>query len=1097
MTALYAELHSHDYYSLLDGSPTPEEYMVRAKDVGITHLAQTNHGTLSGLRHHQRAAEAAGIIPILGVEAYISPTDMFDRRSKAKREDGTDIYNHVILLAMNETGLTTMSRLNEKAWVEGFYSKARMDTELLLSDNEGLIVLSGCLNGLIPKAIERGDLKYANEVAKQYRAALGDRFYIEVQGHNPPEMNRALLEIADRHKIKAVATSDCHYTKPENLWFEEAMLILSTNPKRIPEPEMSKMEKMDVLERMNYLYPERKMTFQEIEIYLRGYEDQRTLFARQNIERTDILSNTMEIANRIGEYPYHSGLDLLPRPDRPADELLREKAFAGLRKRGLDRDAKAIERLEYELGIIHEKEFDVYFIVVEDLVTWAKAEGIRVGPGRGSGAGSLLLYCLYVTEVNPLEWGLIFERFIDPSRDDFPDVDLDFPDTERGRVKRYLIQKYDYVASIATFPTFKGKSAVRSAAKVMGVPIADVEKALKNNDGPPEEDYLDFFEDTVQGKAFIQRHHETVELARFLTGRLRTMGMHPAAVVLSREPLSKYMPIQTGIDPNDKSGPRVEYIALDMGEAEAVGAIKMDILGLKNLRVIDETLKLIEERHGKVIDPLEIPLDDIKTYRMLAAGKTLAVFQCEGPAFTKWIKETKCDTFMDIVNGTAISRPGAMDTVGKEYKKALLGETMVNYPNSIIHNITSKTLGFVVFQEQVMQMVTDLAGMSSADANKIRRIIAKKKDAAELERYRDEFVEGASKYISVKAAQKLWSDFEKHAGYSFNLSHAVAYSFISYWTAWLKANYPLEYMASAIAAEDDRDTLTNYLLEARRMQLQIFTPHAEYSEAKASIQNNGIMLGLVDVKNIAAKSAESIIANRPYGSYEKFMEVTAARGTGVNSRAANSLDLIGGLRYDDHPLRGDERDHFYEYLGIPVMPKDELPFRARSKIRPISDFEESTTFVVSGLVRGITKGPTWARASILDESGAAEVFVDKNTQIEEGKMYVMLISSNSVMKYLAIEDVKTSNSSLALYLRDELPLPSEGCERILGFRSRYTKKGDKMGTVAFMTETGELYSALVFPRQYKGALARLIEGREVRMRVAETHDGAYFVDGFE
>lgn len=1093
----YAELHSHDFYSLLDGSPTPEEYMERANEIGITHLAQTNHGTLSGLRHHQRAAKAAGIVPILGVEAYISPTDMFDRRSKAKREDGTDIYNHVILLAMDETGLTTMSRLQEKAWVEGFYNKPRMDTELLLGDSEGLIVLSGCLNGLIPKAIERGDLIYANHIAMQYKEALGDRFYIEVQGHNPPEMNEALLRIADTHDIKAVATSDCHYTKPENLWFEEAMLILSTNPKRISEPEMSKMEKMDVLERFNYLYPERKMTFQEIEIYLRGYEDQRALFERQGIERTDILSNTMEIANRIGEYPYHTGLDLLPRPERPADELLREKVYDGLRKRGLADNPLALERIEYELGIIHEKEFDVYFIVVEDLVNWAKSQGIRVGPGRGSGAGSLVLYCLYVTEVNPLDWGLIFERFIDASRDDYPDVDLDFPDTERGRIKRYLIEKYDHVASIATFPTFKGKSSIRSAAKALGVPIADVEKALKSNDGPPEEDYMDFFEDTSQGKEFIQKHPETFELAKFLSGRLRTTGMHPAAVVLSREPLSRYMPIQTGIDPNDRSGPRVEYIALDMGEVESVGGIKIDILGLKNLRVIDDTVKLIKDRTGKDIDMLRVPLDDIKTYNMLATGKTLAVFQCEGPAFTKWIKETKCDNFMDIVNGTAISRPGAMDTVGKEYKKALLGEATVHYPNSIIHNITSETLGFVVFQEQVMRMVTDLAGMSPSDANKIRRIIAKKKDKAELERYREEFVAGASRHISKKASEKLWSDFEKHAGYSFNLSHAVAYSLISYWTAWLKANYPLEYMTSAIAAEDDRDTLTNYLLEARRMQLKVYTPHVEHSDEKASIYEDGIMLGLVDVKNIAKKSAESLIAHRPYGSFRRFTDVVMQKGTGVNSRAANSLDAIGGLRYDDHPLTGNERDNFYEYLGIPVMPKTDLPYSVRSKIRPIADYEESTTFVVSGLVRGIKRGPTWARASILDESGTADVFVDKNTQIQEGKMYVMLIATNSVMKYIPIEDFHDSNSSLAQYLRDELPLPQEDCERVLGFRSRFTKKGDKMGTVAFMTETGELYSALVFPRQYKGALARLIEGREVKMRVAETKDGAYFVDGFE
>lgn len=1093
----YIECHLHDTYSTLDGAPFPEEYMARAKELGLTHLAQTNHGTLTGHRHFQRAAKEAGITPILGVEAYISATDMYDKRSKAKREDGTDVYNHIILLATGETGLETMSRLSEKAWVDGFYNKPRIDTDLLLSDNDGLIVLSGCLNSLVCKAIERGDMMYANSIVRQYRDALGDRFYIEVQGHNPPEMNEALLSLADRHGVKPVATSDCHYARPEDLWFEEAMLILSTKPKRISDPEMDKMEKMDVLERFNYLYPDRKMTFQEIEIYLRGYEDQRTLFSKQGIDRTDIFENTVEIGSRIGDYPYYEGLDLLPRPDRPADVLLREKVYAGLESRGLSGIKAYKDRVERELEVIHAKEFDVYFLVVEDLVSWAKSQGIPVGPGRGSGAGSLVNYCLGITDVDPIKYGLIFSRFIDAERDDMPDIDIDFSDADRGRVKRYAASKYDHVASIATLPVFKGKSAVRSAASALGVPISDVERALKGNEGPPDENYLDYFEDTAQGKAFISKHPEVMDLSRFLYGRLRTIGMHPAGIVISREPLSKYMPIQTGIDPNDKAGPRVDYIALDMEEVANVGGIKIDILGLKNLRVVDETLKLIKERHGKDIKLNSLPLDDKRTYKMLAQGKTLGVFQCEGPTFTQWIKSTKCDNFMDIVNGTAISRPGALETVGPDYRLALLGETQVNYPNSIIYDITKDTLGFVVYQEQVMRMMTDLAGMSSGDANKVRKIIGKKRDKAEFEEYREKFIEGASRHISKKEASKLWKDFEHHAGYSFNLSHAVAYSYISYWTAWLKANYPLEYMSSLIAAEDDADKVTNYLMEARRMQIKIWTPHVNYSDVKSSIQDGGIRLGLENVKYVARKSAENIVNRRPFESYEHFLEVSGTKGSGINSRIVAALDKIGGARFEDHPLRGDERDYFYEYLGIPVMPDGELPPSAKSKIRPLVEYEESTTFVVSAMVRKIERKPTWARASIIDETGSAEVFVNKDTQIEEGRMYVMLISGNSLMRYFPVENFDEDSSLLSEYLRGNVEPPAEGNEKVFAFRTRRTKKGDKMGTVSFMDDTGSLYSALVFPRQYNSALPRLIEGREVRMRVGETKDGAYFVDGFE
>lgn len=477
----YTELHLHDYYSTLDGLNSPEEYMVRAKELGMTHLAQTNHGTLGGHREFQRAAAGAGITPILGLEAYISPTDRFDRRAATKREDGTSVYNHIILLARDEAGLRTLNRLSQQAWEEGFYSKPRIDRELLFGDNEGLIVLSGCLSGMVTKALEAGDRDRALSIASEFKEALGDRFYIEVQGHNPEHLNLGLLDVADTLGIKPVATSDCHYARKEDLWLEEAMLILSTGPKKNHGFNLAEAKKKDILDRLEYLYPERKMTFVEFEIFLRDRETNLELFEKQGIVREDIYSNTMEIASRIGDYPYYSGLDLLPNPDNDdPDRALRIKAVSALKKMGLYDNPVYRARIEEELDIIIAKGFSSYILVVEDIMSWARSRGIPVGPGRGSAAGSLICYALGITSVDPIEYGLLFFRFIDPARDDLPDVDMDFGDRRRPEVKEYVRQKYGHAASIATFNTFGGKSSLKDAARVLGIPLADVNRATKN-----------------------------------------------------------------------------------------------------------------------------------------------------------------------------------------------------------------------------------------------------------------------------------------------------------------------------------------------------------------------------------------------------------------------------------------------------------------------------------------------------------------------------------------------------------------------------------------------------------------------------------------
>lgn len=412
----YLELHCHDHYSALDGLNTPAEYMKRASELGMTHLAQTNHETLAGHREFQRAAKDAGIIPILGLEGYITD-DRFDRRSTASRQDGTSVYSHIIILAKNENGLRNLNKLNERAFAEGFYYKARMDFDLLEEYAEDLILTSACMGGLLSKALQNGDPAKAEEYARRLAEIAPDRFYVELQGHNPPELNHGLLEIADKLGLPVIATSDCHYARKEDLWIEEAMLILSTNPKPLPKNlfDLDKARKMDFLDRYNYMYPDRNMTFQDIEIFLHTAQEHREAFAKQGIEREDLFQNTVKIAQSIGEYPYYEGLDLLPEPKGiDPNKLLRKKYREGMDKRGLSNIKKYESRGEMELSVIEDKGFSSYITIVADIIQWAKRKGIKVGPGRGSGAGSLVNYVLEITDIDPIENGLIFERFIDP-----------------------------------------------------------------------------------------------------------------------------------------------------------------------------------------------------------------------------------------------------------------------------------------------------------------------------------------------------------------------------------------------------------------------------------------------------------------------------------------------------------------------------------------------------------------------------------------------------------------------------------------------------------------------------------------------------------
>jgi DNA polymerase-3 subunit alpha len=1091
------ELHLHDHYSVLDGLNTPAEYMVRAKELGMTHLAQTNHGTLAGHREFQEEAKKAGITPILGLEAYISETDRFDRRGKAKRQDGTNIYNHIILLAQNETGLKTLNRLSQKAWEEGFYYKPRMDRELLFSDNDGIIVLSGCLSGMIAKKLDAGEYQDALAIAQEFKDNLGDRFFIEVQGHNPIKINEGLLQIADELKISPVATSDCHYARKEDLWLEEAMLILSTSPKPNFKADITKSKAMDIYDRLNYLYPDRTMSFQEFEIFLRDRESHQELFHKQSIMREDIYDNTDLIAERIGDYPYYQGLDLLPSPTNSLDPdaVLRSKALHGAKQRGIDKDPVKMERLDYELQVISDKNYSSYMLVIADIMQWCRSKKIRVGPGRGSAAGSMVSYCMYITDIDPVDHNLLFFRFIDPARDDYPDVDIDIEDRRRPEVKDYVAEKYGHAAAIATFTIMGGKSAIKDAGRVFRIPAKEVNAATKNNDAPPGVDYFDFFEKSSQAKEFNKKHPEVLDLARRLSGRISRMGIHASGIVLSKEPLANFAPIETAVDPARPDSPRIPYVALDMNQCADLGLIKMDFLGLKAMTIIDDAIELISQRTGRVIDLYSIDKEDPAVYKMLSEGYTNGVFQCSAKPYTNLlITMGGVKNFAELAASNALIRPGAMNTIGAEYIKRKNGQKGYTYIHKDTDWFMKDTYHCVMYQEQVMLMMTELAGMSMSDANKVRKIIGKKKDKSELEPFREAFVRGASEKVRESVAEKLWEDFSAHADYSFNKSHADAYSMVSYWTAWLKVNYPLEFIAAALYSEKDDDAFTDTLIEARRLGIKVLLPHVEKSRLKTTIEGDAIRLGLQNIKNIGEKAGKKLIYYRPYGSYSKLLEVSNREKSGISTRVISSLNAVGAAAYEDNPRTGEERDNLYEYLKIPSFNTTSVDPKIAMMFYDVEDYTEEGVYPVLAMVRKIMKKDGWARIDFMDSTGSASAFINPDTQMQTGQMYAMLIADNTVYRYLTIDELNSGTSTeFSKYLYRENKEIPEGSWRVIGLRQYRTKAGADMAYTVMQDHLGQLHSVMAFPQIFKRFRVRCSPGAVMKLSVQETETGSKFI----
>ncbi len=1083
----YNGLHVHTHYSLFDGIATPEEYLSRAQELGMGALAITDHGSLSGHREFYRIAKEKGIKPVLGIEGYIT-NDRFDQRANDVRDGLLDlVYNHIIVLAKNRVGLENLNKLNEIAWTEGYFKKPRFDYEVLEKYSEGLIVTSGCLSGALAKAIEAQELAEAKRIIEWHKRVFGDDYYIEVMPHNPAEVNKQLLDLADQYGVKPIVTPDCHHAHTGQKEIQELKLILNSYSNKVQKDVSYEGSKKhdNLMDRLQYLYGDREISFTNFDIHLLSDVEMHDAMKAQGIDREDMYDATREVADKVEDYAIEDHLDLLPVQYQHPDKELRELAIAGLEKRGVLND-EYIARLDEELKVIGDKNFGPYFLVVRSMIAWAKKEGIMVGPGRGSAAGSLLCYALEITDIDPIKHGLLFFRFINPERNDFPDIDTDIQDSRREEVKDYLVRQYKHVASIATFLQFKDKGVVRDIARVLHIPLTDVNKVMK---------VVDTWDDYCTSKQtawFREKYPEIEVYGEQLRGRIRGTGIHAAGVVTSKYPIFKYAPLETRTSPGSKE--RIPVVGVDMEEAERIGLIKIDALGLKTLSVLRDTLDIIKERHYREIDLLSIDMEDSKVYEMLSSGFTKGVFQCEATPYTNLLVKMGVKNFAELAASNALVRPGAMNTIGKDYILRKHGKQNLAYHHQKMKAFTQETYGCILYQEQVMQACTELGGMSMAEADKVRKIIGKKKDAKEFDQFKDRFVKGASQYVSPNVAEELWHDFEAHAGYSFNKSHAVAYSTLSYWTAWLKTYYPIEFMYSILKNEKDKDARTEYLIEAKRMGIAIKLPHINDSDADFKIEGKGIRFGLTGIKFISDNIAEKYIAARPFKSYKELEEFSFGKGNGVNSRALQALRVTGAATFEDNPRNEQEiKENLYEFLNLPEF-NITVPQHFYAFINDVEEYEEKGSFILMGMVKTIKRGKGWSRVELLDKTGSVGIFDDEQSSVEPGKTYIILASDNRILSALPADEIGKTESAITRYLNyKQLPYKDDELF-VVSFKPRVTKAGKKMAYLTLADASRDLHSVTVFPTAFPKAYMKIKEGNAYKFALGKTKDGTIIME---
>ena len=1057
----FTHLHVHTEYSLLDGSSKIAELAARAKALGMDSMAITDHGVMYGVIDFYRAARAEGIKPIIGCEVYVSPGSRFDRETV----HGEDRYYHLVLLAENNTGYQNLMKIVSKGFVDGFYYKPRIDEEVMREYHEGIIALSACLAGEVPRYLEKGLYEDAKAAAKRHLEIFGEgNYFLELQDHGIPmqrQVNQGIMRLSKELNIPLVATNDCHYINAEDWEAHDILLCIQTGKK---------------------VSDENRMRYEGGQYYVKSEEEMRRLFPYA----PEAIENTHRIAERCN-VEIEFGVTKLPRFDVPAGYdswgYLNHLCSEGFAMRYPDDDGTLRARLDYELGTIKSMGYVDYFLIVWDFINFAKSHGIAVGPGRGSAAGSIVAYCLKITDIDPIRDQLLFERFLNPERVSMPDIDVDFCYERRQEVIDYVVEKYgkDQVAQIVTFGTLAARGVIRDVGRVMDLPYSlcdqvskmvpaelniTLDLALKKN---PELKALYDSDDQVK---------KLIDMSKRLEGLPRHTSMHAAGVVISRTSIDEYVPLSRGAD-----GTIVTQFT--MTTLEELGLLKMDFLGLRTLTVIQDAVKMIKKDHGVDLDLEHIDYDDKKVMDSLGTGKNEGVFQLESGGFKTFMKELKPTTLEDIIAGISLYRPGPMDFIPK-YLKGKNDPESITYTCPQLEPILKPTYGCIVYQEQVMQIVRDLAGYTLGRSDLVRRAMSKKK-AAVMAKERQNFVYGneaegvpgcIANGIDEATANKIYDEMIDFAKYAFNKSHAAAYAVVSYQTAYLKYYYPVEFMAALMTSVIDfPNKVAEYILVCRQMGIKILPPDVNCGMYGFSVDNGAIRYGLSAIKSVGRPVIESLVREREengqYRSLKDFMERNSPQ---MNKRAVENFIKAGALDC----LDGNRRQKMlvYQKISDSISQDKKNSLAGQMSLFDLVSEEDKKEFEI--------------RMPDVEEFGKEELLG------YEKEVLGIYLSGHPLENYREMME-KTISAKTSDFQQDEetnLPKVMDGQKVIIGGMItdktiKYTKNNKVMAflTVEDLVGTVEV---VVFPRDYEKSQQFLSEeGRVfIQGRVSAEDDRA-------
>ena len=1047
----YVHLHNHTQYSLLDGLTKVPALLEYVKETGMQAVAQTDHGTLSGAIDFYKEATAREVKPIIGMETYVAS------RTIADKEPGKDkVYYHLILLAMNNEGYRNLMRLSTIANLEGFYYKPRVDHILLEKYSEGLIALSGCIGGEVGDSIRQGQYEKAKEQASWYKKVFGDRYYIEVQDHGHPEhpskwdeqvkVNQELLKLAAELDIPAVVTCDAHYLRHDDRKAHEILLCVQTG---------------------SFLSDEKRMTLANFELHV---TDPGEIIKRWGKDYPEVITNTRKIADRC-DVTIELGKILIPKFPIPKGES--EKSYLDkLVYRGLawryggvtEEESKSLaipeakktlppevaDRAKYELDIIDSMGFNGYFLIISDFIGWGKDEGIVFGPGRGSAAGSIIAFALKVTELDPLRYDLLFERFLNPDRISMPDVDIDIQDTRRDEVIQYCVRKYgtDRVANIVTFGRMAARNAVRDVARVLQVPYADADRLAKMIPPPVQGNHIPL-EKSLKHDIDLKREYETNETAKQvfdlaiqLEGTIRSHGVHAAGVVIAPDEIVKFAPLEMA----QKGVVSTQY---PMGPIEELGLLKMDFLGLSNLTIIKNALRIIKRVYDKDIDINQIPLDDPETFALFQRGDTTGVFQLESSGMKRYLRELKPTLFEDIVAMVALYRPGPMQFID-DFIARKHGLKEIVYPHPSMENSLKNTYGVLVYQEQVMQISKEVCGFTGGEADTLRKAIGKKK-ADLMAKMKDKMIEGGEKHsgISRSLMERFWKQLEDFAAYCFNKSHAACYGLIAYQTAYLKAHYPAAFMAGLMTSDfDDTDRLAIEITECKKMGIDVLPPDVNESFVEFAVvpDTNQIRFGMSAIKNVGTGAVEEILRARHidngFTSLEDFFGKVSVKI--VNRKALESLVKAGAFdRYGD-------RSELLHNLDVMLAYGNRLQKEANS----------GQVDLFGGLVED---DAALARPQLTLEK-AANIYNSREQLLWERELLGLYLSQHPLAMYESFLGEQTMPLNELKPEHDGKGVTIGGA--ITDLREITTKNGQKMAFVKVEDKFGDL-ELILFPGAYQ------------------------------